>query len=151
LSQENDPREDFQDGAADDKLDLKRKTKLVDENRNYSDPDKSLVVEVVNLNNKDQSTNINNLTTTTDSMKNDRKNPTIEEIQRILDAAEDLFDHRLMGDPKDYQDIDRLLSWICHANNRRGTGPGKVSTPAGLVYWAFHKEIDRIQIKNTWT
>jgi hypothetical protein len=114
-----------------------------DRGRNISDPDKSLVVEVVNLNNNDQLTNINKLTTTTDSLNNDGKIPTIEEIQRVLDAAEDLLGHRLMGDPNDYQDIDRLLSWICHAYNRRGTGPGKVSNPAGLVYWAFHKGIDR--------
>ena len=48
-----------------------------------------------------------------------------------------------MGDPGDYADLDRLLSWIAQAQNRRGTGRGKIQNPAGLVYWAFHKGRDR--------
>jgi hypothetical protein len=109
--------------------------------RNISDPTESLVVEVVNIKNNVLLKN-NNLTTTTDSSL-DGKIPTIDTIQKVLDAAEDLFDHEILGDTKDYWDIDRLLAWICQAYHLRGNGRGKVSSPAGLVYWAFHQGKDQ--------
>ena len=107
----------------------------------YSDPTESLVVEVVNINNNCLLKN-NNLTTTTDSSL-DGKIPTVDAIQKVLDAAENLFDHEILGDPRDYWDIDRLLAWICQAYHLRGDGRGKVSSPAGLVYWAFHQGKDQ--------
>jgi hypothetical protein len=69
--------------------------------------------------------------------------PTDDEIRKVLDAAADLFGHEIVGDPSDYSNIDRLLSWIAEAQNRRGTGRGKIENPAGLVFWAFHKGRNR--------
>jgi hypothetical protein len=109
--------------------------------RNISDPLKSLVVEDVNLNNNCQE--INKLTTTSTDSVQDGKIPTQQEIRRILDAAEELFDHEILGSPKDYCDLDRLLAWICQAYDLRGNSRGKVLNPAGLVYWAFHQGKDQ--------
>ncbi len=120
--------------------DQKDASDLMDRGRNISDPSESLVVELVNINNS--SLKNNNLTTTTDSSL-DGKIPKIDEIQKVLDAAEDLFDHEILGDPKDYWDIDRLLAWICQAYHLRGDSRGRVSSPAGLVYWAFHQGKDQ--------
>jgi hypothetical protein len=109
--------------------------------RNISDPLKSLVVEEVNLNNNHEE--INKLTTTSTDSVQDGKIPTHQEIRRVLDAAEDLFDHEILGPPKDYCDLDRLLAWICQAYDLRGNSRGKVLNPAGLVYWAFHQGKDQ--------
>lgn len=89
--------------------------------------------------------NLNNLNSSSDSLKAAQvgKIPTIEEIRRVLAAAADLFGHEIVGDPRDYSDLDRLLAWIAQAQDRRGTGRGRVENPAGLVYWAFHKGRDR--------
>ncbi len=103
--------------------------------RNYSDPSESLVVEAVNINK-----NIKNIITSTSTDSSSvGKIPTIDEIQKVLDAAEILFDHEILGNPRDYSDIDRLLAWICQANDQKGNGHGKVTNPAGLIYWAFHQ------------
>lgn len=103
--------------------------------RNISD---SLKLEEVNLTN----TLINS---SSDSLKAEQvgKIPTVEEIRKVMVAAADLFGNEIVGDPSDYADLDRLLSWIAQAQNRRGTGRGKIENPAGLVYWAFHKGRDR--------
>jgi hypothetical protein len=68
------------------------------------------------------------------------KIPPIEEIQKVLDAAADLFERPILGDPRDYADLDRLLSWIAQAY-QGSTRQGKlmVKSPAGLIYWAFHQ------------
>lgn len=104
--------------------------------RNNSDS-QSLEVEV-NLTNSF-------IDSSSDSLKTDQvgKIPTDDEIRRVLDAAAELFGHEIQGDTRDYKDLDRLLTWICQAWNRRGSGPGRVTSPAGLVYWAFHKGRDR--------
>jgi hypothetical protein len=103
--------------------------------RNNSDSLK--LEEEVNLSFKD-------INSSSDSLKEqDGKIPTIDDIQRVLGAAADLFGHEIVGDPREYADMDRLLSWIAQAQNRRGTGRGKIENPAGLVYWAFHKGRDR--------
>jgi hypothetical protein len=108
--------------------------------RNISDPLK--LEEEVNLTN----TLFNS---SSDSLKAEQvgKIPTIDEIRKVLGAASDLFGHEIVGDPSDYADLDRLLSWIAQAQNRRGTGRGKIENPAGLVYWAFHKGRDRLPEK----
>jgi hypothetical protein len=104
--------------------------------RNNSDSLNYLSKEVVvdiNINNK-STTNLLNLN------DKDGKNPTSEEIQRVLDAAAGLFGRPIMGDVGDYADINRLLAWIAQAY--RGCyeqGRLKIMNPAGLVYWAFHK------------
>ena len=104
--------------------------------RNISDSLK--LEEEVNLTN----TLINS---SSDSLKAEQvgKIPTVDEIRKVLGAAADLFGHEIVGDPCDYADLDRLLSWIAQAQNRRGTGRGKIENPAGLVYWAFHKGRNR--------
>ena len=104
--------------------------------RNISDSLK--LEEEVNLTNKI-------FNSSSDSLKAEQvgKIPTDDEIQKVLDAAADLFGHEIMGDPRDYSNLDRLLSWIAQAQNRRGTGRGKIENPAGLVYWAFHKGRNR--------
>jgi len=109
------------------------------EGRNISDPLNSLVVEEVNINNQE----INKLTTTSTDSAKDGKIPTMKAIRRVLDAAEELFDHAILGDPEEYFDIDRLLAWICQAYHLRGNGYGRVTKPAGLVYWAFHQGKDQ--------
>ncbi len=108
--------------------------------RNNSDSvnylSKEVVVDINNINNS-----------TTDSLNltpQDGKIPTLEEIQKVLDAGEKLFGRPIMGDPRDYADIDRLISWIAQAY--RGSydqGVLKIKNPAGLVYWAFHQGKDR--------
>ena len=104
--------------------------------RNYSDSLK--LEEEVNLSFKD-------INSSSDSLKAEQvgKIPTVDEIRKVLGAAADLFGHEIVGDPRDYSNLDRLLSWIAQAQNRRGTGRGKIENPAGLVYWAFHKGRDR--------
>ena len=68
------------------------------------------------------------------------KIPDYDEIKQILDAAEELFGQRIMGEPQDYADVDLLLSWIAKAyDGCRKSTKSKVHNPAGLVYWAFHK------------
>jgi hypothetical protein len=68
------------------------------------------------------------------------KTPPIEEIQKVLDAAADLFGHPILGEARDYADIERLLSWIAQAyQGSKGQGKLKVISPAGLIYWAFHQ------------
>ncbi len=84
-------------------------------------------------------TNNNDLTTDSLNSAQVGKIPTQVQIQLILSAAADLFGHRIMGPPDDYQDLDRLLAWICQAWDSHGTGRGMVQSPAALVYWAFHK------------
>jgi hypothetical protein len=103
--------------------------------RKYSD---SLKLEEVNL------TNIL-INSSSDSLKAEQvgKIPTDDEIRKVLGAAAELFGHEIVGDPRDYSNLDRLLSWIAQAQNRRGTGRGKIENPAGLVYWAFHKGRNR--------
>jgi hypothetical protein len=109
--------------------------------RNNSDSLNYLKVGVVE--------DINNLNTSTITSLNlsDEigKIPTLEEIQRVMDAAEDLFGHAIMGEPRDYADINRLLSWITQAYDGycQGKGRLKVENPAGLVYWAFHQGKNR--------
>jgi hypothetical protein len=72
------------------------------------------------------------------------KIPPLEEIQKVLDAAADLFGHSIMGDPRDYGDIDRLLSWIAQAyQGSNAHGKLKIINPAGLIYWAFHQGKDK--------
>jgi len=94
--------------------------------------------EVVNINIKDSSTNLLNLS------DKSGKIPTLEEIQKVLDAAEGLFGHRIMGELQDYADIDRLLSWIAQAYmGCYESGRLKIQNPAGLVYWAFHHGKDK--------
>ena len=94
--------------------------------------------EVVNINLKDSSTNLLNLS------DKSGKIPTLEEIQKVLDAAEGLFGHRIMGELQDYADIDRLLSWIAQAYmGCYESGRLKIQNPAGLVYWAFHHGKDK--------
>jgi hypothetical protein len=68
--------------------------------------------------------------------------PTIELAQQILDAAETLFKHKILGEPREYADVDRLIAWIAQAWHNRGNGRGKIESPAALVYWAFHKGND---------
>jgi len=90
---------------------------------------------------------INNINspTTTDLNLSDKsgKIPTDEEIQKVLDAAEALFGHQIMGEARDYADIDRLISWIAQAyQGCFENGHLKIRNPAGLVYWAFHKGKD---------
>jgi len=104
--------------------------------RNYSDSLK--LEEEVNLTNRSFDSSSDSL-----NSKQVGKIPTIDEIQRVLDAAAQLFGYEIVGDPRDYADLDRLLAWIAQAHNRSGTGRGKVENPAGLVYWAFHKGRDR--------
>jgi hypothetical protein len=105
--------------------------------RKYSDSLnylKGVVVEDIN--------NLNSSSTTSLNLSDEiGKIPTLEEIQKVLDAAEDLFGHAIMGEPRDYADIDRLLSWITQAYDGycQGKGRLKVENPAGLVYWAFHQ------------
>ena len=114
-----------------------REYKNADEgSRNISDSLK--LEEEVNLSFKD-------INSSSDSLKAVQvgKIPTDEEIRKVMGAAADLFGHEIVGDPSDYADLDRLLSWIAQAQNRRGTGRGKIENPAGLVYWAFHKGRDR--------
>ncbi len=108
--------------------------------RNISDSLK--LEEEVNLTN----TLINS---SSDSLKAEQvgKIPIDDEIQKVLGAAADLFGHEILGDPRDYSNLDRLLSWIAQAQNRRGTGRGKIENPAGLVYWAFHKGRNRLPEK----
>jgi hypothetical protein len=91
---------------------------------------------------------INNINTSSSNSLNlnnkDGKIPTSEEIQKVLDAAEVLFGRPVMGDPRDYANIDRLLSWITQAymGSLEG-GKLKIQNPAGLVYWSFHQGKDR--------
>ena len=86
----------------------------------------------------------NNLITTTNLTSSEDGNfPTDEAVQRILDAAEELFGQKILGDVADYANIDRLLAWIAKANDGyRRSSRSKVFNPAGLVYWAFHKGIN---------
>ena len=69
--------------------------------------------------------------------------PTPAEIVQVLRAAATLFGREIVGEPRDYADVDRLLGWIAQAFHRRGSDPGKISSPAGLVYWAFHQGKER--------
>ncbi len=91
---------------------------------------------------------INNTSSTTDLNLSDKSAPhgeipTLEEIQQVLDAAEDLFGHSIMGDPRDYVDIDRLVSWIAKSYaGFKKSDKSKIYNPAGMVYWAFHKGKD---------
>jgi len=89
---------------------------------------------------------INNLNTSSNSLNlsnKDGKIPTLEEIQQVLEAAAKLFGHEIVGEPRDYADLDRLLAWITQAYDRRGIGRGKIENPPGMVYWAFHQGKDR--------
>jgi hypothetical protein len=91
---------------------------------------------------------INNINTSSSNSLNlsnkDGKIPTSEEIQKVLDAAEVLFRRPVMGDPQDYANIDRLLSWITQAYmGSLERGKLKIQNPAGLVYWSFHQGKDR--------
>jgi hypothetical protein len=94
----------------------------------------TVVVEEINKLNTPSTTDLNL------SLK-DGKIQTLDEIQMVMDAAEVLFGHKIMGDLADYTNIDRLLSWIAQAY--RGwhdeSGRLKIQNPAGLVYWAFHQ------------
>jgi hypothetical protein len=45
-----------------------------------------------------------------------------------------------MGDPRIYQDIDRLLGWIAQAYH--GRQREKIKNPAGLIFWAFKTGAD---------
>ncbi len=108
--------------------------------RNYSDSLNYLSKKVV--------VDINNFNTSTPNLLNLTpqvgKIPTLEEIEKVLDAGAKLFGRPIMGDPRDYANIDRLISWIAQAY--RGSydqGVLKIKNPAGLVYWAFHQGKDR--------
>jgi hypothetical protein len=102
--------------------------------RNNSDSVNLSKLEVVNTN-----ILINDSSHLTNLSGEVGKIPTSEEIRKVLDAAADLFGHEIIGDPRQYADIDRLLGWIAQAHH----GGTKVKNPAGLVYWAFHKGKDR--------
>jgi predicted transcriptional regulator len=107
-----------------------------DENcRRNSELPNYLSQEVEDINNiNNTSTNYLNLTPPV------VKNPSIEAIQDVLDAAADLFGRPILGDPRDYADIDRLLSWIAQAyQGSVRQGKLMVKNPAGLIYWAFHQ------------
>ena len=113
-------------GGHDDNMESRRNSDSV----NYL----STVVVVNDLNINNTSTTDLNLT------EKSGKIPTLEEIQRVLDAAEELLGNRILGEPWDYADIDRLLSWIAKAyDGYRKSSKSKVYNPAGLVFWAFHK------------
>ncbi len=104
-----------------------------DLSRNNSDSNESVVV-VVNTD------NLNSVNTTTTNLNSGEvgKIPTLEEIQQVLDAAEELFGQRIMGDPRVYADIWLLIAWIDQAYHESiRQDKGKVRSPAGLVYWAF--------------
>ncbi|OGC95284.1 MAG: hypothetical protein A2029_01415 [Chloroflexi bacterium RBG_19FT_COMBO_47_9] len=117
----------------------KNQTLDVSLSRNNSDSLKlSKLVVDNNLNLNQDSTNLLTLS------EKVGKIPTLEEIKKVLDAAEGLFGRPIMGDPRDYADIDRLISWVAQAY--RGCyeqGRLKIQNPAGLVYWAFHQGRDK--------
>jgi len=63
---------------------------------------------------------------------------------RILEAASEMFGAHISGSGADYGDPALLLAWIAHAWRRRRTDRNEqdktaARSPAGLVYWAFHK------------
>jgi hypothetical protein len=64
--------------------------------------------------------------------------PGTPDIRQILDAAEDLFDAPIAGEPDLYADRRTLLSWIAQAFNTWETRGGATRQPASLVYWAIN-------------
>ena len=95
---------------------------------------------------KKEEVELNNLNTSSDSLNlsnKDGKIPTLGEIEQVIEAAGILFGHEIVGEPREYLDLDRLLAWIAQAYDRRGIGHGKIESPAGMVYWAFHQGKDR--------
>lgn len=90
------------------------------------------------------SLNLTEKSLTTDSLDSEvgifpTPGPPEPDIGRILTAAGDLFGSRLRGKAGEYGDARLLLAWIAQAWDNRGQGKGQAHSPAGLVYWAFHK------------
>jgi hypothetical protein len=68
------------------------------------------------------------------------KDGILAEARQVIDAAEGLFSQRIMGEPGDYADIDRLLAWIAKAyDGHRLSDRSRILNPAGMIYWAFHQ------------
>lgn len=61
----------------------------------------------------------------------------LAEVRQVLDAAEVLFGVPIVGDPRQFADLDRLLGWIAQAWHGRRAAGGKVTSPAGLICWSF--------------
>jgi hypothetical protein len=139
--QRNDVEEDVTEEPAaslcsrDPKVPSENQIDDVQLSRNNSD---SVKLEVVNPNIINTSSSIS-LNLSSQDGKIPPRCENADEIRQVLDAAADLFTHEIVGDPCDYADVDRLISWIAQAYNSHG----KVKSPAGLVYWAFHQGKDR--------